>query len=128
MDLYFYKGIVTRHYDGDTPTIAIDMGFNLAFTSRVRMAGINAPEITSKDPAVYAKAIQALQTLQGLIPIGMQVIVQTHILDNYGRVLGTIWQSQKSTTSVNDLMLQSGLVVPMLIEKQIQLINQGKKI
>lgn len=126
MDLYCYRAKVEHHYDGDTPTLTISFGWGLSNTARCRMASINAPEITSKDPVVLQKAQDALKFLESLIPAGSDIIVQAHTFDNYGRLLGTIWQNDKSTVSVNQMMLDSGKVVPMKLEKQIAMMLAGK--
>jgi endonuclease YncB( thermonuclease family) len=128
MEIYNYKGTVTKHYDGDTPTICVQLGWGLSFTSRVRMAGINAPEINSTNPVMKQKAFESLNYLESLIPIGSEVFIQGHIFDNYGRLLGTIYKSASDTVSINELMVENGMAAPMALDRQIQYILKGKYI
>ena len=40
---------VTAVVDGDTIDVEIDLGFDISFSSRVRLAGIDTPESRTKD-------------------------------------------------------------------------------
>jgi len=40
---------VTKIVDGDTIDVDIDLGFDISFSSRVRLAGIDTPESKTKD-------------------------------------------------------------------------------
>lgn len=40
---------VTKVVDGDTIDVDIDLGFNISYTQRVRLAGIDTPESRTKD-------------------------------------------------------------------------------
>lgn len=42
---------VTNVVDGDTIDVEIDLGFDISFSSRVRLAGIDTPESRTKDLA-----------------------------------------------------------------------------
>ena len=42
---------VTAIVDGDTIDVDIDLGFDISFYSRVRLAGIDTPESRTKDKA-----------------------------------------------------------------------------
>ena len=43
--MYDYHGKVIDVYDGDTCTILVDLGFRVQFEIKVRLLGINAPEL-----------------------------------------------------------------------------------
>jgi len=45
---YFVKE-VTKVVDGDTIDVIIDLGFDIMFASRVRLAGIDTPESRTAD-------------------------------------------------------------------------------
>ena len=47
---YFVKN-VTSVVDGDTIDVVIDLGFDIMFASRVRLAGIDTPESRTTDKA-----------------------------------------------------------------------------
>ena len=50
----YYVKQVTNVVDGDTIDVVIDLGFDISFTSRVRLAGIDTPESRTKDLAEKA--------------------------------------------------------------------------
>ena len=42
--MYEYNAKVTHVVDGDTMDLAIDLGFDIVYNSRIRLYGINTPE------------------------------------------------------------------------------------
>ena len=48
MKPYFYKAKIISVYDGDTVTAVMDLGFNITNKIKIRLHGINAPEIRGK--------------------------------------------------------------------------------
>lgn len=54
-----YRAYGLRVVDGDTIDIIIDLGLDVYRTERVRVAGVDTPELRASDPAVRAKAIEA---------------------------------------------------------------------
>lgn len=80
-----YKGVVEKVHDGDTIYVALDLGFDLTVHTRVRVFGINAPELSteagklSRDYAAH------------LLPVGSAVTVVSYGWDKYGgRIDGSI--------------------------------------
>lgn len=128
MDTYVLKAVVERVYDGDTPILMVDRGWNDFKRSRVRMARINAPEMNSTIPEVKEKAVKATEYLAKLLPPGTNVYIKSHIFDNYGRVLGEIYLDKAGTQCVSDMMLASGLVSRSSLARQIENIKNGKLI
>lgn len=47
--MYEYKAKVTRCVDGDTVDVTIDVGFNISYSGRVRLVGIDTPESRTRD-------------------------------------------------------------------------------
>ena len=47
--LYHYNAEVTRVVDGDTVDALVDLGFNTYSKQRIRLYGINTPEIRTRD-------------------------------------------------------------------------------
>ena len=43
--MYEYKAKIIKVYDGDTVTAVIDLGFNVSITEKVRLYGLDAPEV-----------------------------------------------------------------------------------
>lgn len=44
---YRYKVDVIGVHDGDTVTVSVHLGFGLLFATSIRLAGINAPELSA---------------------------------------------------------------------------------
>jgi len=47
--MYTYKALVIKAYDADTITVALDLGFKISLTEKLRLYGINAPEVRGKE-------------------------------------------------------------------------------
>lgn len=85
---YYYKAKIVDVYDGDTVTAEIDLGFNVKFKEKLRLFGINAPELRGEE---REKGLVSRDYLRGLI-LDKTVTIKT-IKDKkgkYGRYLATI--------------------------------------
>ena len=49
MKPYYYIAEVVSVYDGDTCTCVVDLGFKTSTRIKVRLVGIDTPEIRTKD-------------------------------------------------------------------------------
>lgn len=81
---FVYAAKIERVIDGDTVDVELDLGMRVFFRTRLRIAGIDAPE-RNTDAGKAAKAF-----LQGLLPVGWAVTVSTYKPDKYGRALADI--------------------------------------
>lgn len=76
---------VMRHIDGDTVVMDLDLGWRVWLRDvSVRLASINCPELNT--PAGKAAAARTRE----LCPVGCAVVVLSHSLDKYGRVLANV--------------------------------------
>lgn len=85
---YFYKAKIVEVYDGDTVTAEIDLGFSVTIKEKLRLFGINAPELKGED---REKGIVSRDYLRAMI-LNKVVTIKT-IKDKkgkYGRYLATI--------------------------------------
>jgi micrococcal nuclease len=106
---FFYRANVTDVHDGDTCTVDIDLGFSMSLRKmKVRLTGIDTAEITSKDPALKAKAVQARDWLRGQI-LGKEVYLESAGQDKYGRWLGKI--HTKGGVCCNEELVKMGLAL-----------------
>ena len=111
-NLYFYKGVITGVYDGDTVTISLDLGMKIKRDGlKIRLYGIDSPELRGK---TLAKARESRDFLRSKV-LGGDILVQT-VRDKkgkYGRYLANIWveSSDGSWQSVNDLMVSEGYAI-----------------
>ena len=94
--MYEYKFRTNRVIDGDTVDGTIDLGFGIYAKKRVRLIGIDAPEIRTKDKATKEKGRLAKKRLTALLRHGQKQaegLIITTTLDKtgkFGRVLGDI--------------------------------------
>lgn len=106
---FWYHGQVVKVVDGDTFDMQIDLGMDVSILKRIRMAGINAPEMGEAPRGENAK--QFLNKMVG----GKNVIIKTAAdnTDRYGRILATVFTVDGATNmnNVNDVMVKSNQAV-----------------
>ena len=72
---YIFEGLVDRVIDGDTYDIILDLGFYTTHTIRVRLRGVDTPEVYGKNSSEEGKVASAY--VKGLIE-NKRVVVQTY--------------------------------------------------
>jgi micrococcal nuclease len=106
----YYVRKVENVVDGDTIDVLIDLGFDILFASRVRLAGIDTPESRTKDLAEKALGLEAKEYLKKALKDAKSVIIKTEKMDSsekYGRILGWVYVNG-DTVSLNDMMIEDG--------------------
>jgi len=106
---YFVKE-VKNVVDGDTIDVIIDLGFDILFSSRVRLAGIDTPESRTTDKAEKALGIEAKEYLKKCLKDAKSVVIRTEKMDSsekYGRILGWVYVNGESE-SLNNKMINDG--------------------
>ena len=106
----YYVKKVTKVVDGDTIDVEIDLGFDISFSSRVRLAGIDAPESRTKDKMEKALGLEAKAYLKSQIDSAKTVVIKTEKMDSsekYGRILGWLFLDG-SEVSMNEKMIADG--------------------
>jgi micrococcal nuclease len=63
----YYVKKVTKVVDGDTIDVDIDLGFDISFSSRVRLAGIDTPESRTTDKMEKALGLESKEYLKKAI-------------------------------------------------------------
>jgi micrococcal nuclease len=90
--------------------VAIDLGFDIAFTSRVRLAGIDTPESRTTDKNEKRLGIEVKDFVKKAMAEARVVVIQTEKPDSsekYGRILGWIFLDG-SSESLNAQMIRLG--------------------
>ena len=106
---YFVKevrGVV----DGDTIDVIIDLGFDILFASRVRLAGIDTPESRTTDKAEKVLGLEAKEYLKKQLKDVKSVVIRTEKMNSsekYGRILGWVYVNGDSE-SLNNKMINDG--------------------
>ena len=67
---YRYRAKLDRVVDGDTMDVVIDLGFYVELRERVRLAGIDTPEIyrVKKDSEEYKKGQEVKEYVERTFP------------------------------------------------------------
>jgi micrococcal nuclease len=118
---YFVKE-VKNVVDGDTIDVVIDLGFDILFASRVRLAGIDTPESRTTDKAEKALGLEAKEYLKKHLKDAKSVVIRTEKMDSsekYGRILGWVYVNGESE-SVNNKMINDGYAWGYLGETKIK--------
>jgi len=118
---YFVKE-VKNVVDGDTIDVIIDLGFDILFSSRVRLAGIDTPESRTTNKAEKALGIEAKEYLKKHLKDAKSVVIRTEKMDSsekYGRILGWVYVNGDSE-SVNNKMINDGYAWGYLGETKIK--------
>ena len=106
----YYVRKVEGVVDGDTVDVLIDLGFDILFASRVRLAGIDTPESRTKDLAEKKLGLEAKEYLKYKLKDSKSVKIKTEKMDSsekYGRILGWLFIDDQ-TVSVNEQMIADG--------------------
>ena len=113
---------VTAIVDGDTIDVDIDLGFDISFYSRVRLAGIDTPESRTKDKAEKALGLEVKERLKKLLNEAKSIVIKTEKPDStekYGRILGWLYLDG-SDVSVNDSLIADGYAWGYMGETKIK--------
>lgn len=107
--MYTYRVLrVERVVDGDTVDVVLDLGFGLTMKQRLRVIGIDTPELRSKDPAERERAQAAKDFAEKWLISNGQMIVTTYKDDKYGRILGDFKREHRPET-FSEAILEAGL-------------------
>jgi micrococcal nuclease len=125
----YYVKKVTKVVDGDTIDVDIDLGFDISFSSRVRLAGIDTPESRTADKAEKALGLEAKAYLKAAIDSAKSVVIKTEKMDSsekYGRILGWVY-IDGDTESLNDKMINDGYAWGYMGETKVKDFDALKK-
>jgi micrococcal nuclease len=118
---YFVKN-VTSVVDGDTIDVVVDLGFDIMFASRVRLAGIDTPESRTTDKAEKILGLESKEYLKKQLKDAKSVVIKTEKMNSsekYGRILGWIYVNG-DTVSLNDKMINDGYAWGYLGETKVK--------
>ena len=99
---YFYKAKILNVYDADTVTALVDLGFGISTKMKIRLHGIDAPELRGEE---RPEGLAARNYLRGMID-DREVVIET-IKDKtgkYGRYLGIIYFNDQN---INNLLVET---------------------
>jgi len=117
--MYQYKATIERIVDGDTIDVTVDLGFFLTSRMRIRLRGLDTPEIRGPE---RPEGLKVKAFVQETIPPGKQVVINTYKVGKYGRYIADIlfhtdsqdWREIIATgTNLNQLLLEKGMAEPI---------------
>lgn len=106
--MYEYRCKIVKVVDGDTVDCEIDLGFHIYTVQRVRLLGIDTPELNSRDEAERELAKEAKQFVVDLADAVNRIKTVLDKTDKYGRILGTLY-IDGNDHSINEMLLTEGL-------------------
>jgi micrococcal nuclease len=125
----YYVKKVENVVDGDTIDVIIDLGFDILFASRVRLAGIDTPESRTKDLKEKALGLESKEYLKKALKDAKSVVIKTEKMDSsekYGRILGWVYING-DTVSLNDMMINDGYAWGYLGDTKVKDFGQLEK-
>ena len=106
---YEYWAKVERVVDGDTVDLLVSLGFELEMRIRVRLLGVDTPEIHNvrHDSAEYKAGTEAKNFVSQILPKGRWVEIKVYSgpREKYGRWIGEIFVDGRS---LNEQLLEKG--------------------
>ena len=117
--MFTYKCNITRVVDGDTIDVTLDLGFEVYIRERIRLAGIDTPEVYGRNASEEGKL--ASQFVKDWVAErenqeGSYFVYASEkydARDKYGRSLGTLsWVSAANESeTLNQTLLDEGHAV-----------------
>lgn len=104
--MYEYKAKIISIYDGDTVTAEIFVGFNVTIKEKLRLSGINAPELRGDErPDGLISRDKLREKL-----LNKEVIIKTFKdkKGKYGRYIAEIFLEEES---INEWLVTEGLAI-----------------
>ena len=108
--------------DGDTIDVDIDLGFNISYYQRVRLAGIDTPESRTTDKIEKQLGLEVKKKLDDILKSANKIIIKTEKPDStekYGRILGWIYIDDQEE-SVNQMLINDGFAWEYMGETKIK--------
>ena len=106
--LYYYKAKVERVVDGDTVEFSVDVGFNMHFKEKMRIAHYAAPETKGEESPL---GLLAKQKLEELLPKDSFVLMRSHKIEKYGRWLAEVILDPDTKGTLADYLISLGFGV-----------------
>jgi len=108
--MYEYSCRINRVIDGDSVDVCIDLGFDISFTSSVRLYGVDTPESRTRDPEEKKCGLLAKKFLEDAVKNGKNIIIRTQKDEKgkFGRVLGSL---VIDGININHKMIEENLAV-----------------
>lgn len=108
--MYEYSCTVVRVVDGDTLHLDVDLGCDVHTLMTIRLAGLDAPEISTEAGKDARDYVEAWVASFGVAPLVLRTVKDRR--EKYGRYLGALYGPSGTELSLNAELLANGLAVP----------------
>ena len=113
---YTYAVTVLRVIDGDTVDVTVDLGMHISVYKRLRIYGLNTPELRGGTDETKALAREAKTRLIKLLENSPKVYIKSYMdaTGKYGRLLADLLVEQNGSgmyESIADILIAEGLGV-----------------
>ncbi len=105
--MYEYRGTVERIVDGDTIDVRLDLGFHVWTYIRLRLRGVNAPEVRGPEREA---GLRTSAMLRERLPAGSPISVASHKTGKYGRWIADV---EHMGRDIGECLLDQGLAKPL---------------
>ena len=118
MDLYYYKALVTKVYDGDTITVLIDLGLDTFRKESLRLEDLNAPEVRGEEREAGLISRDALR--EKILDKEIFIKTKKDKTGKYGRYIATIFlpysiitetEGEDGLTNINEWLIENNYAV-----------------
>lgn len=123
--MYQYRLSDINIIDGDTIDATIDLGFSITLRERIRLYGINTPEVRTRDLEEKKRGFAAKDRLAELIDDSVEPIIVETVYDKrgkFGRIIGTLYSHIYKTLPDNSSW---DPIIPVKSNINFQLISEG---
>ena len=122
--MYEYNCIIERVVDGDTVDVRVDAGFDIWTKQRVRLLGIDTPEVRTRDLREKKFGKLASARVKNLLPVRskQRIVITKQGRGKYGRYLADF----KFMTDVDGVMMMTGNLCTMLVLEHLAVQYHGQ--
>lgn len=110
---YVFKAIVLEVVDGDTLVVDVDCGFEIKKKERIRLAGIDCPEILTEEGK---EAAEYVRNQLARVPF---IMIRTTKVDINGRFLGHVFYSLDDTMEKDAIYTDGKYLNQELLDKNL---------
>lgn len=108
---YVFKAIVLEVVDGDTLIVDVDCGFEIKKKERIRLAGIDCPEIVTEEGK------EAAEYVRNQLARVSFIMLRTTKVDINGRFVGHVFYSLDDTIEKDDIYTDGRYLNQELLDK-----------
>lgn len=127
MEPYIYKAFISRVIDGDTYIAKVELGFNLTLKCRIRLSGVNTPEVRGDEKEL---GMPIADHVRNLIEGQWVILKSTNKADSFGRWLGEIiFLNEGETVNLGEALLEEemGEVMALNVEENFEVKEKTQK-